>query len=72
MLPFLQPKRIASVISERRREDGSQKPAEKAEDQSLAKRLIDGIHSKDANEVAAVLKSLLAQEDQAEQEPEPA
>lgn len=62
MLPFLQPKRVAGVIVERRKPDGGpeMQGAEGDENQGLmscAEELIRAVHSKDPHAVSAALRS---------------
>ena len=64
MLPFLKPKKMASVIMAVRAKNGtekSSKPADehKPEHVELAQKLISAIHAKDAEAVASVLESLM-------------
>lgn len=62
MLPFLQPKKMASVIVSSRKSDGSKGP-EKEEGEhdpgfmSASEDLISAIHAKDAKGVADALKA---------------
>lgn len=61
MLPFLSNKqKIASAVMEVRKKDGNQAVAAPKEELSLAKRLIDAVHSKDENAVAQILEELRA------------
>lgn len=63
MLPFLKPKKMASVIMSARTPDGKEVlkgPEDEAspENIKLAQDLISAVHSKDAEAVAAVLSKL--------------
>lgn len=61
MLPFLQPKKLASSIIAKRNEDGTSKPDEREgehtpELMSAAEDMISAVHAKDTNAVAAAMK----------------
>lgn len=61
MLPFLQPKKLASTIIARRLEDGSSKPDEREDEHKpelmkACEDLISAVHSKDASKVADAIK----------------
>jgi hypothetical protein len=73
MLPFLQPKKMASVVMSARKADGTEAtrstegenaPAHVA----MAEKLISAIHSKNAQEVASILAELIGAEDAADKE----
>lgn len=68
MLPFLQSKRLAASIMETRKADGNQKVAPKAEEMSMAKRLIEAVHSKDEKAVASILEELKNAPDEVEEQ----
>lgn len=60
MLPFLKPKKMASVIMASRKPDGSAAPDKKEDEKapesiSAAESLISAVHSKDAEAVAKAL-----------------
>lgn len=64
MLPFLQPKKMASTLVIRHKPDGSNEPeGEEGEPNhallSAAEDLISAIHSKDASAVASALKAAI-------------
>lgn len=57
-LPFLKPKKIASVIGEARRKDGSKDVEQLGHSEQLVKiaeQLISAVHAKDATKVAQAL-----------------
>lgn len=61
MLPFLQPKKLASVIIAKRNEDGTSKPDEHEGEHTpelikACEDLISAVHSKDATSVASAIK----------------
>lgn len=63
MLPFLQPKKLASVIALKHKKDGSNEPSHEEgehtpELMSASEELINAVHSKDANRVAAAVKAI--------------
>lgn len=58
MLPFLQPKKIASSVIETRKADGNVKPESETPSTDLAEKLIEAIHAKDVEAVSAVLAQL--------------
>ena len=64
MLPFLKPKKMASVVMAVRAKDGTEKSSKpegehKREHMELAQKLISAVHAKDAEAVASVLESLM-------------
>lgn len=61
LLPFLQPKKLASSIIAKRNEDGTSKPDEREDEHapelmSAAEDMIRAVHSKDSDGVAAAMK----------------
>lgn len=75
LLPFLQPKKLASTILAKRNSDGTSKPDEhegehKPEHMKAAEDLISAIHSKDATKVADAIKSLIGNDNAINEEQE--
>lgn len=63
MLPFLQAKKLSSVIIAKRNKDGTSEPMQEEGEHapeliSASENLISAIHSKDATKVADALKAI--------------
>lgn len=73
MLPFLKPKKLASVIMANSKKDGGVEPMQeegeaRPEHMSMAEELIGGVHSKDASKVAKVLQKMQEMDDASDEE----